>query len=67
MIDVIPGLTSDQLSLRLLWVLKLISTSHQQTANQREREPATAPAWLTIMLFQHDGAFISFERIIFVC
>lgn len=66
MIDVIPGLTSYQLSLRLLWGLELMSTSHQQTANQRQRA-SISPSLAHLMLKQHDGAFISFERIIIVC
>lgn len=62
----IGGLTCDQLSLIPLRALKFLSASHQLTANQKAGAgfiPGLAP----LMLKQHDGAFISFERIIIVC
>lgn len=62
MIDVIPGLTSDPPKPEAVvgtGGLDRMSTSHQQTANQRER-PGINPSLAHLMLKQHDGAFISF-------
>lgn len=65
-IDVIPGLTCDLLSLILLQAPKLLSTSHQLTANQKAGSGVSL-GLAPFMLKQHDGTFISFERIIIVC
>lgn len=65
-IDVIPGLTCDQLSLILLQAPTFLSTSHQLTANQKAGS-GVSPGLAPLMLKQHDGTFISFERIIIVC
>lgn len=65
-IDVIPGLTCDQLSLIQLRALRFPSTSNQLTANQKAGA-GVSPGLAPLMLKQHDGAFISFERIIIVC